>query len=111
MPTGGPRNVIPGAVMFALFGSAGQVVYNTFDARNLAQSEVEAKPSNFQWMNSKWNPMQVLTDKEYDSMLQEKLLWINAKIALIDESIEALRAEEKEMASKQANVKAEPKAK
>ena len=97
--------------MFALFGSAGQSVYNTLDARKSAQPDVEAKPSNFQWMNSKWNPMQVLTDTEYENMPQEKLLWINAKIALIDESIEALRAEEKEtVASKQGVEKTEPEA-
>jgi len=96
--------------MFALFGSAGQSIYNTLDARNSAKPDVEAKPANFQWMNSKWNPMQVLTDAEYENMLQEKLLWINAKIALIDDSIEVLRAEEKEMASKQTVEKAESEA-
>jgi len=95
--------------MFALFGSAGQAAYNSIDAQKSARPEADAKPRNFQWMNSKWNPMQVLTDAEYENMVQEKLLWINAKIALIDESIEALRAEEKELAAKQAAENAEPK--
>jgi hypothetical protein len=44
----------------------------------------------------------VLTDTEYENMLQEKLLRVNAEIALIDENIEALRAQEREMAAKNA---------
>ncbi|KAG9240572.1 hypothetical protein BJ878DRAFT_525434 [Calycina marina] len=96
----GPGNIIPGAIMFSLFGSAGQAIYNRTNARKSAQPDAEEKPRGFQWMNSKWNPMQVLTDMEYENMLQEKLLGINARIALIDESIEALRAEEKDLAEK-----------
>lgn len=39
--------------------------------------------------------MKVLTDSEYENMLQEKLLRVNVEIALIDESIEKLRAQER----------------
>lgn len=50
--------------------------------------------------------MKVLSDKEYEHMLQEKLLKVNAEIALVDESIEALRVQEKEYkASKELEAK------
>jgi hypothetical protein len=46
--------------------------------------------------------MKVLSDKEYEHMLQEKLLKVNAEIALVDESIEALREQEKDFKAKMA---------
>jgi len=97
----GPKNVIPGALMFALFGAAGQALYNSADARASSQSQ-EAAPKDLKdsWLNSKWSPMKVLNDKEYESMLREKLLKVEAEIALIDESIEALRKQECEEGEK-----------
>lgn len=38
--------------------------------------------------------MKVLSDEEYENMLREKLLRVNAEIALVDESIERLRVEQ-----------------
>jgi hypothetical protein len=90
---GGPKNIIPGAIMFALCGAAGQTLYNRADARNAEPQASESKKSS--WLNSKWSPMKVLTDSEYENMLQEKLLRVNVEIALIDESIEKLRAQER----------------
>lgn len=46
--------------------------------------------------------MKVLTDQEYEDMLQEKLLRVNADIALIDERIEAVRDQERAIMSKPA---------
>ncbi|PSS12961.1 hypothetical protein M430DRAFT_143450 [Amorphotheca resinae ATCC 22711] len=89
----GPKNIIPGAIMFALCGAAGQTLYNRADARNAEPQASESKKSS--WLNSKWSPMKVLTDSEYENMLQEKLLRVNVEIALIDESIEKLRAQER----------------
>jgi len=40
--------------------------------------------------------MKVLSDKEYEDLLKERLLKVNAEIALVDEGIEALRARERE---------------
>lgn len=60
------------------------------------------------WLNSKYSPMKILTDKEYNGMLQEKLLNVNAQIALIDESIEALRKQEKEDAAKETGESEKP---
>jgi hypothetical protein len=98
--TGGRGNIIPGALMFALFGATGQVLYNRADSRRSRVEEDEESLQN-SWLNSKWSPMKVLTDTEYENMLHEKMLRVNAEIALIDESIEALRAQEREIAASQ----------
>lgn len=42
--------------------------------------------------------MKVLSDEEYGELLQEKLLRVNAEIALLDESIEALKNEQRQNA-------------
>ena len=44
----------------------------------------------------KWSPMKVLTDEEYESMLREKLLRVDAEIAIVDEDLGKLREEEEE---------------
>jgi len=40
---------------------------------------------------SKWSPMQVLTDDDYENMMQEKLLRVEAQIAVIDDKIDVLK--------------------
>jgi len=93
--------VLPGAIMFALFGATGQAIYNRSVARNASLSQTALSNSEkFSWMNSKWSPMKVLSDAEYEKMLQEKLLRVNAEIALVDENIEALRAQEQDIAAR-----------
>ncbi|KAG9236581.1 hypothetical protein BJ875DRAFT_217840 [Amylocarpus encephaloides] len=91
----GTRSIIPGAMMFSLFGAAGQYVYNRTDARSSEPSEEE---NIHTWLNSKWSPVKVLSHNEYEDMLLEKLLSVNARIALLDENIESLRAEERMIA-------------
>jgi predicted house-cleaning noncanonical NTP pyrophosphatase (MazG superfamily) len=93
---GGRRNVIPGAIMFAIFGATGQAMYNWTDARNSERVEKGGVHKN-SIFNSKWSPMKVLSDREYEDMLREKLLRVNAQIALVDENIEALRAQERQL--------------
>jgi hypothetical protein len=91
--------VIPGAIMFAIFGAAGQALYNMADARNSELAEKGEIANKLSFLNSKWSPMKVLSDDEYENMLREKLLQVNAQIALVDENIEALRAQESELAA------------
>lgn len=72
-------------------------MYNKADARNADSVRREqTKDLKDSWLNSKWSPMKVLSDREYEDMLKEKLLKINAEIALIDEGIEALRGQERD---------------
>ncbi|KAF1941498.1 hypothetical protein EJ02DRAFT_455161 [Clathrospora elynae] len=104
----GPRNVIPGTIMFSLFGWAGQHGYNYLDARNSSDLREQAtliakgedKPKeNFMYRiaKSKWSPMSVLSDEEYENMMQEKLLKVEAEIAIIDDKIEVFRQKAVEM--------------
>ncbi|TVY91543.1 hypothetical protein LAWI1_G001747 [Lachnellula willkommii] len=97
----GRKNILPGAIMFALFGAAGQAIYNRSAAQNsnLPQTATD-KSEKFSWMNSKWSPVKVLSDAEYEELLQERLLRVNAEIALVDETIEDLRAQERDIAAK-----------
>ena len=93
--------------MFTLFGATGQMIYNLADARPSQAIEVSIDISqSHSLLNSKWSPMKVLPDKEYERMLREKLLRVNAEIALVEESIASVRAQEQEQAkgaSKAAN--------
>lgn len=91
---------MPAAALCTLLGAAGQYSYNRSEARSMDQSSQDENAEKHPWLNSKFSPMKVLTDQEYNVMLQEKLLNVNAQIALIDESIEALRKQEKEDASR-----------
>jgi len=75
--------------MFGVFGTVGQAAYNVADARTPVP--VSHRGTGNAWLNSKWSPVKVLSDDEYEEMLREKLLRVNAEIALVNESIEALR--------------------
>lgn len=49
------------------------------------------------WMervsDMKWSPMKMLTDEQYERMLKEKLLKVEAEIAVLDEKIERVGLE------------------
>ena len=96
--------------MFGLFGFAGQKGYNFLDKKNSEEVEEEAQmvargERKKNWMeriaDSKWSPMEALTDERYEDMLQEKLLKIEAEIAIIDDKIEGFRRKAKEQAQSQ----------
>ncbi|KAF1921462.1 hypothetical protein BDU57DRAFT_510275 [Ampelomyces quisqualis] len=98
----GPRNVIPGTIMFTLYGWGGQHGYNFLDKRNSQalqeQADLKAsgdwKPKDTlmqRFAKSKWSPMSILTDEQYESILQEGLLKVEADIALIDDKIEEIK--------------------
>ncbi|KAL8916365.1 MAG: hypothetical protein Q9208_008555 [Pyrenodesmia sp. 3 TL-2023] len=103
----GRANVIPGMIMFSLFGYAGQHAYNYLDrtqpwnntvvlAKNTDPSAVydkmnietpEKQPLWKRVLNSKYSPMKVLSDKQYEGLLREKLVGVEAEIAMVDEKI------------------------
>ncbi|KAH6636392.1 hypothetical protein F5144DRAFT_177689 [Chaetomium tenue] len=108
----GPRNVIPGAVVFSLLGAGGQGIAN-WQGRRAAKAAEAAKaadaadvapksPSEF-W--SRWSPIKQLSDQEYENILEEKLLRVEADIALIDDRVKELRESERRM--KEGNSDAE----
>ncbi|OCL05636.1 hypothetical protein AOQ84DRAFT_298527, partial [Glonium stellatum] len=95
----GRQNMLPAIAMFSLFGYAGQSIYNALDARNTQEQQEKLQNQNksekesllHRIAKSRWSPMKVLSDEEYENMLQEKLLRIEAEIALIDDNIEKLK--------------------
>jgi hypothetical protein len=91
-------------IMFSLFGWTGQHGYNYLDKRNSQELRDQAalkasgedRPKDnimTRFAKSKWSPMSVLTDEQYEDLLQEKLLKVEAEIAIIDERIEGFKKE------------------
>ncbi|KAF2681524.1 hypothetical protein K458DRAFT_371967 [Lentithecium fluviatile CBS 122367] len=108
----GSKNVIPGTIMFSLFGWGGQKAYNFLDERNseavrkesLESEPVvkEERPTIMDRMaKSKWIPLKSLTDEEYEQIMGERLLRVEADIALIEDKIQELRKQQKEMDAQQ----------
>ncbi|KAL2145067.1 hypothetical protein VTI28DRAFT_7946 [Corynascus sepedonium] len=85
----GPRNIIPGAVVFTLLGAGGQAIANWRAARVVDEAP---KPDGGFW--SRWSPIKQLSDQDYENILEEKLLRVEADIALIDDRIKELRESE-----------------
>ncbi|AEO57867.1 hypothetical protein MYCTH_2304576 [Thermothelomyces thermophilus ATCC 42464] len=85
----GPRNIIPGAIVFSLLGAGGQGIANWRAAR---VDDAGPKPEKGFW--SSWSPIKQLSDADYENILEEKLLRVEADIALIDDRIKELRASE-----------------
>ncbi|KAF2138660.1 uncharacterized protein K452DRAFT_320806 [Aplosporella prunicola CBS 121167] len=108
--TRGRSNIVPGTIMFALFGFAGQSIYNFLDAQHLEREEVAAQEgkepqlSLFQKLaNSRFSPVKSLSNEEYEDMLKEKLLRVETEIALVDDSLESLRQQQAQKNSSTEN--------
>ena len=97
----GRSNIIPGTLVLGLFAYAGDRLYQPFYIRSQqrrAKPALESGNAKSTWdslVTSKWSPMKSISDEEYLDRLQEQLLRVDAEIAILDEDIEALRAEEK----------------
>ena len=90
---GGPRNAIPGAIMFSLFGFLGQTATNYYDKTDMPVSDEPQMNFWQRFASLKWMPVTVLKDGEYEDMLRERQLKLEAEIALVDERIEALKSQ------------------
>ena len=98
--------------MFTLFGHLGQKTYNILDARHSEQvaadihAAVEGKQKTAKrfWervADMKWSPMTAVSDEDYGDLLKEKLVRVEAEIALLDEEVERLKGEEQRMKERQ----------
>lgn len=85
--TGGPRNIIPGVLFFSTLGGSTTYLSQKFQGR-----EVKERTSI---LASKWSPLRKLTDQEYEKLLEEKILKLDAEIAIINDNIAALRTSDK----------------
>ncbi|KAJ8126562.1 hypothetical protein O1611_g7077 [Lasiodiplodia mahajangana] len=79
----GPKNILPGILFFGTLGAGSSYV------SQLTRS-TESKPKT-SWLDSKWSPMQRLSDKDYMEKIEEKILRLDAEIAIIDENIASLK--------------------
>ena len=83
--------------MFSAFGALGQALYNSADEQKTLESQApkEKKTLKDSWLNGKWSPMKVLSDEEYRTMLEDKLLKIEVQIGEVNESIESVKRMER----------------
>ncbi|KPM35706.1 hypothetical protein AK830_g10857 [Neonectria ditissima] len=86
----GPSNIIPAMVFWTAVGAGGQMFAN-----RMATREPKVKDENDSWFRSKWSPLKKLTDDEYIDLMSEKILRVEADIALVDDRIAELREMEK----------------
>ena len=99
----GKRNIIPGTVIWMVFGYTGQRIYNRLDAKHseeMAGVAEEAKVLHEErgfWdriAEMKWSPMKKLSDEDYADTLKEKVLGLEAQIALVDEEMERVKKDD-----------------
>ncbi|KAM5353861.1 hypothetical protein ACJ41O_000511 [Fusarium nematophilum] len=91
----GPSNILPAMLVWTVVGAGGQMIANRFAAR-----QPKVKDENDSWFRSRWSPLKKLTDEEYTDMMSEKMLRIDADIALIDDRIAELRKQAQEEAQR-----------
>ena len=88
----GRSNVLPGAVMFSIFGATGQLAFSKLDAARSQASQEPSKPLMQRILDSRWMPMRRIPDDEYADRLNEALLKVDAEIAIIDDRIAEIRS-------------------
>jgi len=67
---------------------------NAFGAAAGKASESKSDEPSGGILGSKYSPLTFLSDKEYETILEEKLLRIEAEIAVVDDNIKELRDNE-----------------
>lgn len=79
-------------LVWTVLGAGGQMAVNRMSSR-----QPKVQDENTSWI-SRWSPLKKLTDEEYTNMMSEKMLRIDADIALIDDRIAELRKQAQEEA-------------
>lgn len=79
--------------VWTVFGTGGQIVANRMAAR-----KPKVQDENDETFFTRWTPLKKLTDQEYRDMMSEKMLRIDADIALIDDRVAELRKQAEEEA-------------
>ncbi|KIW03722.1 uncharacterized protein PV09_05031 [Verruconis gallopava] len=99
--TRGRANILPGTVVGSLAGYAGQQAYSALDQRHTesiissssagGSDEAKREPLWRRITESRFSPVKRLSDQEYKKVLEDKLLRVEAEIAVLDDDIAALR--------------------
>lgn len=74
-------------VMWGVLGAGGQMVAN-----GLSNRKPKVEDENDSWFRSRWSPLKKLTDQEYVDLMEEKILRVEADIALVDDRITELKS-------------------
>jgi hypothetical protein len=82
--------------MGTMLGFTGQSLYNVMDARHTqsVMTGVGKAPWWHRAMNSSWSPVKRLSDDDYAKMLEEKLVRVEADIAILDDEIAKFKEEQ-----------------
>ncbi|KAI0014030.1 hypothetical protein F4779DRAFT_612838 [Xylariaceae sp. FL0662B] len=79
----GPRNIIPGILVFSTLGAGSSYLSQRFKNR-------EPRPKS-SWFDSQWIPVRRLSDQEYEEKLEEKILRLEADISIVEDNINSLK--------------------
>ncbi|KAI0446084.1 hypothetical protein F4803DRAFT_78496 [Xylaria telfairii] len=93
----GRQNILPGMVFFSI-AAAGA----SYASQHIEGHDSKPKTS---WLESKWSPMQRLSDEDYMNKIEEKILRLDAEIAIIDDNIASLKASQSSVASTDSTTK------
>ncbi|KAJ9652206.1 hypothetical protein H2198_008510 [Neophaeococcomyces mojaviensis] len=85
----GPRNMLPGAIVLGLIGLGGQAAYTGLAA--IIESPRERRSILQVLSDSSWWPLKSISDEDYEHELMEKVIAIEAEIAIIDEKMLGLK--------------------
>jgi hypothetical protein len=85
--------------MFGLFGYIGQYSYEKLDASHAAKANGPEGEGLIQsWATaigtSKWSPIKKIDNQQYELLMRDKLLHVDAELAVIEEDLTALRKEQ-----------------
>lgn len=86
----GRWNVMPGALVFGVLGLTGQSLYDKATASDVTSTSITRQVSDQKPMRN-WFPLKALEDREYERILQEKLVRVDSEIALLGEDIQTLQ--------------------
>lgn len=86
--------------MFSIFGYIGQRIYNNLDDQ--PNSSIEANTASSlptqgflaSLADMKYSPVRIMPDAEYEALLRQKMLHVDAALALVEEQITAVKAME-----------------
>ena len=85
--------------MFGLFGYLGQYGYERLDASHAAKMQRPEQDRVQSILNkigkSKWSPIKKLDDDEYEQLMRDKMLKVDAELAMIEEDIAELLKKQK----------------
>lgn len=87
----GRANILPGIFVWGALGLGGQCLVDAVSPRFEEARHGKPGPSLVDRItSSKWSPMTKLSDEEYERMLKERLVRVEAEIALVEEDMAKL---------------------